>query len=253
MYELFNENFRRILANRIPDVICANPRKYKDNDVDGLVKYFDKFITLYIDDLTPMTINNIILSVHGGLSYQRLLRSNNNPYNDKTYKKTLDVKLFHVKIIDVIRTFFPDQFKKIVDELFMKRFCIFNSNYKDKVARTLIKYTDYLNKLGFLPYDKICNDYMVLIDPDSVNVNQVLMTCSSCLMETLWTLKECGHYLCRECFISNIYTESNIGNDIEDCTPCVTCRSIRNMKNMKYDSDDSDDSDNDDDDDSDDE
>lgn len=255
-YDLFDKDFKRYIANNIPAIYIAHticPKSFQKEVIDGLT-------TLCINDLSPITINKIILVVHGSLRYQ-LMQLNPNPYDGKNYTKRLDKKQFCFETIDIIRNKFPEQFKKIIiNELFMKRINIFEGHgYSDNEdKKILIKYTDYLNKLGLLPYDKICNNFMTLLspdtnsDPNNITVPAATLTCAGCLMETYWVVTDCKHSLCRECFVSTVFCESNIDeDDIEDCELCIMCKSLNTMKKMKnYDS--GDDSDDDDDDDSDD-
>jgi hypothetical protein len=258
MYCSFNDSIKQRFANNFIEYYslltsCSSWLASVD-----MIDRMDKFITVCFDDLRPVMIFKMILIVHGGLGYDILI-NNKNPYDRSRYTNHLCLNLFNIDAIDLMRKHFPDQFKKIItDNIFMKRLCIFKKanriNYNRKVMKILIKYTDYLNKLSLLPYDEMCNDYMIYVDPENTvntnisdNTSSATMICSGCLMETYWILKNCNHSMCRECFVSHIYNKINIGNTIEECKSCTTCRDINTLKYMKYSDSDDDDDDSDDD------
>lgn len=249
IYDYFDKQIRRQIASKL--FCCYRAHKSCILNDNRKHTYFDMMIRIFLNDMTDEMIYKLILNMHGGLSHISMFSKK---YNSIT------CELFRIEIIDIIQKYFPEHFKKlIVNELFKHHLDMFPYVTSD-TKKILIEYTDYLNKLGYLPYDKICGNNMIkktensLVDESSITINQDIL-CPGCLIDTLWIIKECGHSLCRECYVSRIYCKEYIScdvNNIDINDICIICSSLKQIKTIDNNfNDDDDDEDTDDDSDSD--
>ena len=224
----------------------------KNHNISSNIGVFAEIMRLTAHYMDSVTINNIIMVVHGIVDLEsvsettsvnqtfslKLVSAKNKPDKpgkyDKNKQKSLKMSenLLNIEAIEIVNMYFPLQLMTLIQSrLFQDGICIFGAprkyGYSRSVKKALITYTHILNSWGYLPYDTLSEKHMCLSENN--------IPCALCLHDTKWIFKKCKHSICRRCFISNAYTKKNIIRYSREIvfSECVTCDTLNKLKDRK--------------------
>jgi len=244
----FNIIKRRKLHRHISDDDSSDEGPSPTSYID----IFFEILKQTADFMDSTTIDNIIMIVHGMDTQTQIqplpstsIQTLSNRYVSKqtlsnryvsnrdedSVQMKISSELFNIEAIKIINTYFPVQLLQMIQKLFLGSLCVFNLNTSKKCINRdyrndLINYTRLLNLWGYLPYDRLCGKYLILMDDVKV--------CPLCLTETKWSLR-CKHAMCRRCFVDSAYTLENMnrykGLVFDDCITCTTTKRMKRLVN----------------------